>query len=122
MSAWAEVDALKDRLQEDARRRKAEFRSLRQKELGNRIVFAVSREWRFTAHRNGVDVVAYRADKRVSSMGGLRTKRKKRIEQLEVLGEAAWLDIPASLVLVALDAWREVGCPRRNPKRLEAVT
>lgn len=119
-STWDEADRLKARLREDARLRKAEFRSLKQKELGNRIIFAVTKEWRFAAHRNGADVVAYPADKRVGSTAGLRGKRKRKVTQLQELGDRGeWCGVRASDLLVALDEWREAGCPRRVWKRLD---
>ena len=123
MSAWAEVDRLKDQLARDERSRKQEFRSLRQKELGNRIVFAITKAWRFTAHRVGSDVVAYPADKAIGSVGGIRGKRKRKIEQLQALGDRGeWCGVRASDLLVALDEWREAGCPRRVWKRLDWET
>ena len=121
MSAWAEVDRLKDYLARDERSRKREFRSLRQKELGNRLVFAVTADWRFTAHRNGSDVVAYPTRYRVGSVSGLHSKRKRTVEQLAAFGEhGEWCGVRASALLVALDAWREVGCPRRQWRTLTA--
>lgn len=122
-AAWDEIDRLKDQLVRDERSRKQEFRSLRQKELGNRLVFAITKAWRFTAHRIGADVVAYPADKAVGSVGGIRGKRKRKIEQLQALGDRGeWCGVRASDLLVALDEWREAGCPRRVWKRLDWET
>lgn len=125
-STWDEADRLKARVREDERSRKAECRSrrsLRTKELGNRLIFAVTKEWRFAAHRNGTDVVAYPADKRVGSTAGLRGKRKRKVTQLQALGDRGeWCGVRASGLLVALDEWRDAGCPRRAWKHLEWPT
>jgi hypothetical protein len=137
-STWDEANRLKERLREDARLRKAEHRSLRQKELGNRIIFAVTEAWRFAAHRAGVDVIAYLAGSRVGSRRDARRsaptyvngilvhpgnrpseKKKVKVAKLQALGDhGEWCDVRTSDLLVALDEWREAGCPRRAWKKL----
>lgn len=120
---WDEVDELKARIEADARSRKEEFRSLRQKELGNRIVFATTKEWRFAAHRVGEDVVAYTQDTPVGSRRGYRRRQKRRIGQLQALGDSReWCGIRASDLLVALDKWRDAGCPRGAPLKVGAAS
>ena len=120
---WDEIDEIKMRLEADARSRKEEFRSLRQKELGNRIVFAATNEWRFAAHRVGEDVVAYTQDAPVGSMRGMRSKRKRKIAQLQALGDSGeWCGVRASDLLVALDKWRDAGCPRGKPLKVGAAS
>ena len=120
-AAWDEADRLKDEARRAACAAEVQTRKARKEALGgDRLVFAFTAVWRYAAHRHGGDVVAYPASKRIGSMAGLRGKRKGRIEHLHRLGDAVWLDVPASAVLVALDEWREAGCPRRKWKRLEA--
>jgi hypothetical protein len=118
-AAWDEADRLKDEARRAACAAEVQTRKARKEALGgDRLVFAFTAVWRYAAHRHGGDVVAYPASKRIGSMAGLRGKRKGRIEHLHRLGDAVWLDVPASAVLVALDEWREAGCPRRKWKRL----
>ena len=122
MSAWVEVDRLRDEAVRRAREARLNARkSLRTERGGDRLIFAVTADWRFTAHRNGADVVAYPTRYRVGSVSGLRSKRKRTVEQLAALGERGeWCGALASALLVALDAWREAGCPRRKWRTLTA--
>lgn len=120
---WDEVDELKARMKQDARSRKEEFRSLRQMEIGNRIVFATTKGWRFAAHRVGEDVVAYTQDAPVGSMRGYRRRRKRKVAQLQALGDSGeWCGVRASDLLVALDTWRDASCPRGKPLQVGAAS
>lgn len=122
-AAWDEIDRLKAEAAKASREREAQKKKARRQALGNRIVFAITKAWRFTAHRVGADVVAYPADKAVGSTAGIRGKRKRKVEQLQALGDRGeWCGVRASDLLVALDEWREAGCPRRVWKRLDWET
>ncbi len=122
-SAWDEADRLKAEVVNAERARDRAKKRSRRKELGGRLVFAITDMWRFAAHRSGPDVVAHCTRFPIGSHEDMNSKMKRKIEQLQALGDRGeWCDVRASDLLVALDEWREAGCPRRVWKRLDWET
>lgn len=119
-AAWDESDRLKDTVRKAERERVAAARKATRKEHGFRLVFAVSANHRFSTNRR-----ARRISVGVRGDHGSVSVDSRRVDQLMEEAskyESTWWGVSVRELLVALDTWREAGCPRRVWKRLDWET